>query len=386
MELQESLVLELEELRSRQLHRVLRPPSGIDLTSNDYLGLSRHPAVRQALLDGLSHGEPCGSGGSRLLRGHRPSFDVLEARLAKFSGSQAALVFSNGYAANLGLLSALLKPEDAVFSDASNHASLIDGIRLSGARRFVYPHLDLTALKAALRDGPSASGGRRWIVTESLFSMDGDIAPLSDLVALASQSGAVLIVDEAHAVGLYGKEGSGLCEEVGVRDQVAAVVGTFGKALGLFGAYVGTTSTAAEYLVHRARSFVFTTALPPFLLAGVQAALDVVAGEPGRRGRVLELADGLRRRLGELGLNTGSSSQSPIVPVILGESERALAVASALQAQGYDVRAIRPPTVPEGTARLRVSVHADHDPRMLEEFARAVHRAQAVDRVHGETS
>lgn len=384
MELQESLVLELEELRSRQLHRVLRPPSGLDLTSNDYLGLSRHPDVRQALLDGLSHGEPCGSGGSRLLRGHRPSFDVLEARLAKFSGSQAALVFSNGYAANLGLLSALLKPEDAVFSDASNHASLIDGIRLSGARRFVYPHLDLTALKAALQR--HEAGERRWIVTESLFSMDGDIAPLRELAALASQSGAVLIVDEAHAVGLYGKKGSGLCEEVGVRDQVAAVVGTFGKALGLFGAYVGATSTVAEYLVHRARSFVFTTALPPFLLAGVQAALDVVAGEPGRRGRVLELADRLRRRLGELGLDTGSSSKSPIVPVILGESQRTLAVASALQAQGYDVRAIRPPTVPEGTARLRVSVHADHDPRMLAEFARAVHRAQAVDRVHGETS
>jgi len=363
----------LAELAAQGLARALRPAAGIDFSSNDYLGLARDPALRGALLARLAAlppGEPLGAPASRLLRGHTSLHAALERRLAAWKGTEAALLFPSGYQANVGLLGALVGPRDRALSDALNHASLIDGLRLAGCRRMIFPHLDLEALERELaRPHPE---GRTWLVTESLFSMEGDAAPLDRYAELASRHGAELIVDDAHAAGLYGEaRGSGLCEAFGVERRVAAVVSTLGKAVGLAGAFVAGPRVLVEYLVNRCRPFVFTTAAPPLLLLAVDAALDRMAAEPERRRRTLALAERLRRRLAALGLERPPGS-GPIVPLRLGDNARALAAAERLAALGFDVRAIRPPTVPPGTARLRVSVHADHTEAEIDALAAAL--------------
>jgi 8-amino-7-oxononanoate synthase len=301
----------------------------------------------------------------------------VESRLAAFKGTEAALLFPSGYQANVGLLSALLGPRDRALSDAQNHASLIDGLRLSGCRRVIVPHLDLAAIERELaRPHP---GGRTWLVTESLFSMDGDAAPLAAYAELAARHGAELVVDDAHATGLYGEaRGSGLCEAHGIERRAAATVSTFGKALGLAGACVAGSRLLIDYLANRCRAFVFSTAVPPLLLHAVDLALDRVAAEPARRRTVLALAARLRDGLAARGLPRPGGS-GPIVPVLLGANGRALAVAARIATGGFDVRAVRPPTVPEGTARLRISVHADHSPATVDALAAAV--AAAVEAV-----
>lgn len=345
-----ALEAELAALEEAGLRRTLRPPRGLDLVSNDYLGLAEHPRLVEAMRSALTR-VGAGSGGSRLLRGHREGFDELEERLAAFSGAEAALLFGSGYAANLGLITALVSREDLVLSDERNHASLIDGVRLSGAAKVVYPHGDLDAVAAAL-DRPRS--GRCFVVTESIFSMDGDRAPLSELAALAEEKEALLIVDEAHATGLYGPRGSGLVEELGLRDRVLATVHTGGKALGAAGAWVAGPLPVREVLLNRARPFVFSTAPLPVLCSALGAALDLLREEPQRRAAVHAKAALLRGALREAGIDTGESA-SPIVPVIVGENERAVALADGLAAAGFDARAVRPPTVPPGSARLRVT-------------------------------
>jgi 8-amino-7-oxononanoate synthase len=308
--------------------------------------------------------EGCGSTGSRLLRGEREAFAALERRFAAFKNTPRALYFSSGYLANLAVLTTFLEDGDIVFSDALNHASLIDGVRLSAATRIIFPHNNVDALTALMA---THRGGQAFIVTESLFSMDGDEAPLGAYADLCRRTGACLIVDEAHAVGLFGARGSGLIEESGIADAVFVSVNTAGKALGVGGAFVTGTDWAIDYLTQRARTFMFSTAPPPAVAAALQASLDIVEAEPHRRERVGRAARRLREGLSEAAVRV-TAGRSQIVPVVIGDNDRALGVAAALQAHGFDVRAIRPPSVPEGSARLRMSVNAGLSDEVIDQL------------------
>lgn len=362
--LEDRLRTQLADLRREGLTRSLRAPAGIDLSSNDYLGLARHPLLAERMAEALKDGG-CGSTGSRLLRGHREAFAEIESRFAAFKSAEASLYFSSGYLANLAVLSTFPQAGDVIFSAERNHASLIDGMRLSKARRVLFEHRDLDSLEVLLQNEPCK--GQRFVVVESLFSMDGEIADLQRLAALASRYDAALVVDEAHAVGVYGARGSGLIEAAG-NPPVWISINAAGKALGAAGAFVAGPAWAIEYLVQRARPFIFSTAAPPAIAAAIDAALDLVAAEPERRARVLELARLLRERLG---LEPGSQ----IIPVPIGENDRAIAIAEELQRDGFDIRAIRPPTVPPGTARLRISVNAGLNVEQLEGFADSLESA-----------
>ena len=361
-----------EALAAREragLLRRMEPPRGIDLASNDYLGLAAHPRVVEAAAAAVvRHG--AGTGGSRLLTGHRDAFTELEERLAAFCGAEAALLFGSGYAANLGLLGAVVGWDDVVVSDHRNHASLIDGIRLTGARRVVHAHRDLAAIGAALRQ---PRRGRAFVVTESVYSMDGDLSPLADLVAVAERYGALVIVDEAHATGLYGASGSGRVEELGLTGRVLATVHTGGKALGSAGAWVAGSRLLVDTLAQTARTFVFTTAPMPAMIGALHGALDVVAAEPERRAAVHGKAERLRKALVDAGVVSGSH-ESAIIPIRVGANEAAVDLARALRAEGFECRAIRPPTVPDGTARLRVTVREAVSDADLLRFAAATGR------------
>jgi 8-amino-7-oxononanoate synthase len=363
----------IEAIQADGLHRKLALPEGIDFSSNDYLGLSRHPRLREAVCR-AAEGEDLFAPASRLLRGHTRGHQALEERLARFKGTESALLFSSGYQANLGLLAALIRSDDTVLSDEHNHASIVDGLRSSGCRLVRYPHLEAPALEAALKDRPAR--GRVFLVTESLFSMDGDVAPLDAYARLAEAHGAVLIVDDAHATGVYGRRRSGLTEHFGVEKKAMAIVSTLGKALGVFGAFVAGPAVVIEYLINKARPFIFTTALPPILLAAVGASLDVLQEEPWRAERAVTLASRLRSTLRGQGLDC-LQSEGPIVPVLLRESSTALRVAEAVRRRGYDVRAVRPPAVPPRTARIRVSVHADRSEEEVDGLASAIAEAVA---------
>jgi 8-amino-7-oxononanoate synthase len=327
----------------------------IVLCSNDYLGLAGDPSLAGALAEALTrHGT--GAGASRLVSGTLPVHREAEASLAAFVGLPAALLFSSGYAANVGLLSSLAGRDDVVFSDALDHASLIDGCRLSRARVVVYPHRDLEALGDLLR-ARRREGRLALVVTESVFSMDGVSPDLPALRALCDAHDAALVVDEAHALGVLGPAGAGLCRATGVVPD--ALVGTLGKAFGLSGAFVAGRAALVRWLENRARSFVFSTGAPPVLAAGALAALDLVRRADDRRARVLRHAARLRRELAAQGWVV-REGDSAIVPVILGEAERAVAVSALLLERGVFVQAIRPPTVGEGTSRLRLVPTAAH--------------------------
>ena len=359
---------QIRELEAAGLRRTLKPPSGIDLSSNDYLGLAAHPLLKQRMAEAVML-EGCGSTGSRLLRGERENLSAVERRFAAFKGFEASLYFGSGYAANLGVLATFIERHDIVFADAQNHASLVDGVRLSRARRVKFRHCDVEDLERKLRQAPA--GVQKFVVTESLFSMDGDFAPLDRYAELCRELHAVLIVDEAHAVGIYGERGSGWIEYSASRDGVFISVDTAGKALGVAGAFVSGPSWAIDFLVQRARTFMFSTAPAPALAAALDASLSLVADEPDRRHRVMELSNLMRSLLSEQGCDIGHST-SQIIPVLLGDNAHADAAARALQQDGFDVRAIRPPAVPAGTARLRVSVNASLNETDLRRFAKAV--------------
>jgi 8-amino-7-oxononanoate synthase len=365
----------LEALATGGLRRSLTLPQGIDLVSNDYLGLARHPAILERMRAALDE-TGVGSGGSRLLRGHGPWFEQIEERLAAFCGTESTLLFSSGYAANVGMLQALLGSNDLVLSDEHNHASLIDGLRLCGARKIVYRHQDVGQVEQVLR---APRPRRTFILTESLFSMDGDLTPLRKLADVALRHDVLMIVDEAHATGLYGARGSGCIEEAGIREAVLASVHTGGKALGAGGAWIAGPAVVRDTLIHRARSFVFSTAPLPVLTAALAAALDVIAREPERRADVHRKSVLLRTALHERGIDV-PGDPSPIVPIVVGPNEGAVALQQSLAAAGFDARAVRPPTVPPGTARLRVTVRqpvADED---LRRFAEEVGRFRDAGR------
>lgn len=355
----------LADLHDADLTRTMRPPHGVDLSSNDYLQLSTHAAVVAAFSAGVT-AEGAGSTGSRLLRGEREAFEALERRFAAFVGAERSLFFSSGFLANLAVLSTLSEAGDVIFSDALNHASLIDGVRMSKASRVVFAHNDPADLARLIAATPCE--GQRFVVVESLFSMDGDEAPLAEYARICRDTGTTLMVDEAHAVGLFGERGSGLVEESGIGREGVISISPAGKALGVGGALVAGPAWAIDYLIQRARTFVFSTAAPPAVAHALIASIDVIHSEPWRRTLLLERAGRLRARLVDLGVNL-APGRSHIIPVQIGPNDAAMAVASALQHDGFDVRAIRPPTVPVGTSRLRVSVNIGMDEATLERFA-----------------
>lgn len=351
---QNELEAGLRELDAQNQRRALAEIHGVNLCSNDYLELSRHPALKEAVLRAVHEAPRVGGTGSRLLSGHAAVWEKLEEEFAQFAGTEAALYFGSGYTANLGLLTALLKKEDLVFSDALNHASVIDGIRLSGARKIIYAHLDLNALEAGLRNR-TLERCRKLVVTESVFSMEGDVAPVTEIFALAERYGAGVIVDEAHATAVHGPTGRGIAVKDGIVQHLAAAVHTCGKALASAGAFVCGSAVLKEHLINHARPFIFSTAMPPYMAEQIGAALQISQTMDGEREKLLALAKRLAAGLRSHGWNTGRST-TQIVPVMLGENEQAVSAAEFLQSKGFAVRAVRPPTVPQGGARLRLSV------------------------------
>jgi 8-amino-7-oxononanoate synthase len=365
----EVLAAELDLVESRGLFRRLRTIGGAQeavvrvdgreavlLCSNNYLGLAAHPEVVEAAAR-AARDYGAGSVSSRLISGHMTAHAELEAKIAQWKGVDAALLWSTGYHANVGVISSLVGPGDAVVSDELNHASIIDGCRLSRARIAVYQHNDIDSLREALASCEEAR--RILVVTESLFSMDGDRAPLGEIADAAASAGAWLMVDEAHAAGVFGPGGAGLVAELGLTARVDVQMGTLGKALGSFGAYVAGSRRLVDHLINRARSFIFTTGLPPSAVAAASAAIDIVVREPGRAFGLLERARALGEALRAGGLDVPHLS-SQILPVHVGDARRAVAAASTLLDRGYYVAAIRPPTVPDGTSRLRLSLMATH--------------------------
>ena len=331
------------------------------LSSNNYLGLADHPAVVAAACEATRRWG-CGTGASRLICGHLDLHAEVEAQVAAFKRTEAALLFPSGYQANVGAITALAGRGDHVFSDALNHASIIDGCRLSRAFVHVYPHRDMRALEELLAATPL--GGRRLIVTDSVFSMDGDRAPLHELVALARVYHTSLFLDEAHATGVLGPRGAGLADAEGLSDAVTVQMGTLGKALGGAGAYIAGSRALVDLVANRARSFVYTTGLAPAAVAAAGAALRLVMEEPVRRAALARNADRLRHGLAAAGLSVGGDTH--ILPVAVGDNARAMRFAAALLERGVLAQAIRPPTVPAGTARLRVTPMATHSDAQLD--------------------
>jgi 8-amino-7-oxononanoate synthase len=378
---------ELDSLREQSQFRTLAIPDGLDLSSNDYLGLAADPRLKNAVAEAVARATKVSATGSRLLSGNSREWENLERDFAEFAGTKAALYFGSGYAANLGLLTSVLKPGDVVFSDALNHASLIDGIRLSGARKVIYPHANLQFLENALIDHANTPGSKL-IVTESVFSMEGDVAPIDALLALAQKYGAGLVLDEAHATGVCGPQGRGIAAACCCEREILAIVHTCGKALASYGAFVCGSATLKEYLINRARTFIFSTAMPPYIAGQIRAAVAIARNADAERDHLARIASLLREKLAARGFDCGASA-THIVPVMLGTNALALHVASELQRAGFGVKAIRPPTVPEGAARIRLSltsrITTNEIHRLVEAMDAArnsAQRASSINAVH----
>jgi 8-amino-7-oxononanoate synthase len=376
---------ELEEIKSRGLLRRTRLVSGrqsarvtcdgqevLLLCSNNYLGLADHPALAAAAIAAI---QECGtsSGASRLVSGTMELHERLERAVAAFKGSDAALLFNSGHAANTGIIPALIGRGDVVFSDRLNHASIVDGIMLSGARLVRYPHNDVTALALLME---KHAGGRTLIITDGVFSMDGDIAPLEKLTELKRRHGALLMVDDAHGSGVLGRQGRGSADLSGVAKDVDVVMGTFGKALGSFGAYAAVSAELRELLINRARSFIFSTSLPPAVLAASLAAVELVQTAEGDtlRGQLRRNSLFFRNSLAAAGFAIPDGS-TQIVPIVIGSAVTTMQFSEALLAEGLFAQGIRPPTVPPGTSRLRFTLMATHLP---DDLAAAVERISLV--------
>jgi len=369
----------LAEIRSRGLYRRLRVVSGpqgprvlldgrpvLLLCSNNYLGLADHPRVREAAAEAaMRYG--AGAGASRLISGNMTIHRRLEEQIAEFEGSEACLLFGSGYLANIGVVSSIAREGDVVFSDALNHASIVDGCRLSKAETFVYDHCDMEHLEWGLRQ---ADGRGALIVTDGLFSMDGDVAPLQEIADLAAHYDVRVMVDEAHATGAIGPGGRGTVAAAGVEDDVDLIVGTLGKALGSYGAYVCCDKQIANYLVNCSRTLIFSTALPPPAVAAASASLGLLREQPRRVDKLQRNARALREALAQEGLGTPSRAQ--IVPIVIGDAEAATQASERALEAGVFAQAIRPPTVPEGTSRLRLSVMASHTQSELVEAAATI--------------
>jgi len=379
----DELTEHLEDLREQGLYRKLRMVSGpqgprvlldgkpvLLLCSNNYLGLADHPQVRQAAADAAMRWG-AGAGASRLVSGNMTVHRRLEKQLAEFKRSEACVLFGSGYLANTGIVAALAREGDVVFSDALNHASIVDGCRMARARTFVYDHCDAEHLEWGLRE---AGGRGALIVTDSVFSMDGDIAPLAEIVELARAYDARVMVDEAHGTGSLGPGGRGAVAAAGLEDEVDVLVGTLGKALGSYGAFACCDATMAKYLVNTARSLIFSTALPPPAVAAAGAALALLQSEPQRVERLQRNARVMREALAAEGLDIGGL-ETQILPLVVGDAADAMAVCERALEDGVFAQAIRPPTVPEGSSRLRLAVMASHTKTELVEAAGVLAKA-----------
>jgi 8-amino-7-oxononanoate synthase len=369
------IAAELQSVKDAGLYRQLRLVDGdqgptlmldgrevINFSSNNYLGIANHPALAAAAKQAIDR-YGCGSGASRLISGNMTLHEELEAKLAQFKNTEAALVFNSGFQANVGILSTLAGEGDAIVSDSLNHASIIDGCRLSKARTLVYAHGDLDDLEGALKKAASAC--RRLIVTETIFSMDGDEAPLGEIVELAEKYDAMVMVDEAHGTGVFGANGAGVVAKLGLASRVFVQMGTLGKALGGFGAYIAGSRGLCDLLINRCRSFIFTTSLPPAVMAMALAAIDLVQNEPQRRDALRHNCQKLKQGLNRLEFELGPS-ESPILPLIVGDAARCMALSAALLDRGVFAQGIRPPTVPAGTSRLRITVMATHSDAQID--------------------
>ena len=381
----------LQELESDGLLRRLPPEvetpgprieregrSLICLASNNYLGLSTHPHVIETSCSALRL-SGCGSSGSRLLSGNLEVHSLLEQRLARFKGAESGLLFNSGYAANLSILGALARPGDRIVGDKLNHASLHDGAKASGAEYRVYRHGDLKRARELLADAPS--GSRKFLVTDGVFSMDGDVAALPELIAIARETGTVLIVDEAHATGVLGPRGKGTFEHFGITCDAKllglpalVVMGTLGKALGGFGAYALTDRETRDVLINRARPFIFSTALPPAVAGAALGALDQIEREPELIARLRQNSDYFRNGLKARGFRV-SSDPTPIVPIRVGEADRAVEFSRLLLEEGVIAFAVRPPSVAPGTSRIRATVMATHELSDLRQSLEAFEKA-----------
>jgi 8-amino-7-oxononanoate synthase len=354
--------------------RRLIPQHGVDFASNDYLGLARSPELAAGVRAALDRGVPVGSGGSRLLRGNHAEHEALEAEAAAFFGSESALFFSTGHAANSTLLATLPQRGDLVIHDELIHASAHEGLRLGRADFVAVPHNDVVEFEAAIREWRQRGGtGQVWMAVESLYSMDGDRAPLDALLAVADRHDAILLIDEAHATGVFGEHGSGLAGHIEGRDNVITLR-TCGKALGCEGALVCGPRTVRDFLVNRGRGFIFSTAPSPLMAAAVRAALVIVRDQPERRERLWAMVRSAEIAFAPCG---AAATGSQIIPLVISDDGRTMAAAAKLQAAGYDVRGIRPPTVPEGTARLRISVTLNAAPADIAGLADAMAGALA---------
>ena len=367
---------ELEQLEKEHLFRrvtvtnresgayvTINGKSALLMCSNDYLGLAVHPALKEAAVRAIER-YGFGSGASRLVSGTGTLHFELEERIAGFKGTQAALVFNSGYAANTGIIPVLAGEGDLILSDSLNHASIIDGCRLSKAQTLVYRHRDSDQVESMLKKNEHVR--KKLIVTDSVFSMDGDVARLPELVLLAEKYDALLMVDDAHATGVLGNTGRGAAEHFGLGNRVHIQMGTFSKALGSFGAYVAGDKGLVDYLLNRSRSFIFSTALPPAVCAASLAALDIVERSPEIRERLWKNQERFVKGLASAGIRT-TASETPIVPIVIGDSARALMMSRQLLENGIYATAIRPPTVPQGAARIRTTVMASHSEADIEQ-------------------
>jgi len=328
----------------------------IQFSSNNYLGLANHPVLKQAAREALEE-YGLGSGASRLIAGNFELYERLERRLAKFKGTEAALVFPSGYQTNIGAISTLMGPGDIIFSDALNHASIIDGCRLSGARVVIYPHRDLNSLKKIIQQSPEAP--KKLIVTDSVFSMDGTLAPLPGLAALAKSFGCWLMVDEAHATGIFGRKGAGTAEHFGLEEKIDIQMGTFSKAFGSLGGYIAGSHCLINFFINSCRNIIYTTGLPPAVLSANQAAIDLVEKNSELREQLWERVKFFRNELNRIGFDT-LQSETQIIPILTREPSLTMKFSRYLFEKGILAQGIRPPTVAEGLCRIRVSIMATH--------------------------
>ena len=376
---------ELQRLQQAGLYRKLRLVESeqgatlvldgrevLNFSSNNYLGLANHPRLREAAKEAIDR-YGCGSPASRLISGNMTLHEELEEKIAQLKNTEAALIFNSGFQANVGIIPSLVGEGDIIFSDALNHASIIDGCRLSRAKTVVYPHSDLNGLEKALKAAPPKT--RKLIVTETIFSMDGDEAPLAEIVTLAESHGAIIMVDEAHATGTLGPNGAGVVAKLGLGARVHIQMGTLGKALGGFGAYVAGGRSLRDFLINRCRSLIYTTALPPAVIAMAIAAIALLYKEPQRRLALWHNIRALRDGFRTIGFSL-SDSQSQIQPLIIGDAGKCMAFSESLLRKGVFAQGIRPPTVPEGTSRLRITLMATHTHQHLHRALQAFQEAK----------